>query len=36
VVPVAALGIDGQGHKHPLALIEGTTESAAVVQALIR
>ena len=32
---VAALGIDGEGHKHPLALIEGATENAAVVQALI-
>jgi len=31
----AALGIDGEGHKHPLALIEGATENAAVVQALI-
>src|SRR5512133_2576894 len=35
LVLVAALGIDGEGHKHPLALIEGATESAAVVQALI-
>src|SRR6266540_445326 len=35
LVLVAALGIDGQGHKHPLALIEGATENAAVVQALI-
>jgi Transposase, Mutator family len=34
-VLVAALGIDGEGHKHPLALIEGATENAAVVQALI-
>ena len=32
---VAALGIDADGHKHPLALIEGATENAAVVQALI-
>jgi putative transposase len=29
------LGIDGEGHKHPLALVEGATENAAVVQALI-
>jgi putative transposase len=27
--------IDADGHKHPLALIEGATENAAVVQALI-
>src|SRR5437773_8395368 len=35
LVLVAALGIDGEGHKHPLALLEGATENAAVVQALI-
>src|SRR6188768_3240173 len=35
LVLVAALGIDGEGHKHPLALIEGATENTAVVQALI-
>jgi putative transposase len=35
LVLVAALGIDGEGHKHPLTLIEGATENAAVVQALI-
>ena len=35
LVLVAALGIDGEGHKHPLALVEGATETAAVVQALI-
>ena len=35
LVLVAALGIDGEGHKHPLGLIEGATENAAVVQALI-
>jgi putative transposase len=34
-VLVAALGIDGDGHKHPLGLVEGATENAAVVQALI-
>jgi putative transposase len=27
--------VDGEGHKHPLALIEGATENAGVVQALI-
>jgi putative transposase len=35
LVLVAALGIDGEGVKHPLALMEGATENAAVVQALI-
>ncbi len=35
LVLVAAIGIDGEGVKHPLGLIEGATESAAVVQALI-
>ena len=35
LVLVAALGIDGEGHKHPLGLIEGATENATVVQALI-
>ena len=35
LVLVAALGIDGEGHKHPLGLVEGATENAAVVQALI-
>src|SRR5208283_2001040 len=35
LVLVAALGIDGEGHKHPLSLVEGATENAAVVQALI-
>jgi putative transposase len=32
---VGALGIDGEGNKHPLSLVEGATENAAVVQALI-
>ena len=32
---VAALVIDGDGNKHPLGLIEGATENAAVVQALV-
>jgi putative transposase len=35
LVLVAAIGIDGQGVKHPLGLIEGATENGAVVQALI-
>ena len=35
LVLVAALGIDGEGNKHPLGLIEGATENAPVVQALI-
>jgi putative transposase len=35
LVLVAALGIDGAGHKHLLALLEGATENAAVVQALL-
>jgi len=32
---VAALGIDGNGDKHPLGLVEGATENTAVVPALI-
>lgn len=32
---VAAVGIDGEGTKHPLGVIEGATENAAVVQALL-
>src|SRR5204863_1830943 len=35
LVLVAAIGIDGEGIKHPLALVEGATENAAVAQALI-
>jgi putative transposase len=35
LVLVAALGIDGDGNKQPLGLIEGATENAGVVQALI-
>ncbi len=35
LVLVAAIGIDGEGIKHPLALMEGATENAAVAQALI-
>jgi putative transposase len=33
LVLVAALGIDSQGFKHPLGLMEGATEHSAVVQA---
>ena len=35
LVLVAAIGVDGQGIKHPLAVLEGATENAAVAQALI-
>jgi transposase-like protein len=35
LVLVAAIGIDGEGIKHPLGLVEGATENASVVQALI-
>src|SRR3984893_12788612 len=35
LVLVAALGIDSEGFKHPLGLMEGATEHSAVVQALI-
>ena len=35
LVLVAALGIDGGGEKHPLGLVEGATENAAAVQALL-
>src|SRR5438128_4111788 len=35
LVLVAALGVDGEGNKHPLALVEGATENAATVQALL-
>ena len=35
LVLVGALGIDREGNKHALGLIEGATENAAVVQALI-
>lgn len=34
-VLAAAVGIDGEGRKHPLALVEGATENATVVQALL-
>src|SRR3974390_1093664 len=32
---VAAVGVDANGDKHPLGVVEGTTENAATVQALI-
>lgn len=32
---VAAVGVDGNGDKHPLGAVEGATENAATVQALI-
>ena len=35
LILVAAIGIDGDGAKHPLGLVEGATENAAVVQALL-
>jgi hypothetical protein len=35
LILVAALGIDATGEKHPLGLVEGATENAATVQALL-
>src|SRR3954462_15012615 len=35
LVLLAAVGIDAEGMKHPLALVEGATENAMVVQALL-
>jgi putative transposase len=35
LVLVAALGIDSEGFRHPLGLMEGATEHSAVVQALL-
>ena len=35
LVLLAAIGVDGAGDKHPLAVIEGATENATVVQALL-
>jgi len=35
LVLLAAVGVDGEGAKHPLAVIEGATESVATVQALL-
>src|SRR3954467_7213866 len=35
LILIAAVGIDGRGEKHPLGLVEGATENAATVQALL-
>jgi putative transposase len=35
LVLLAAVGVDGVGDKHPLAVIDGATENATVVQALL-
>jgi len=35
MILVAAIGVDAKGDKHPLGLIEGATENATTVQALI-
>ncbi len=35
LILVAAVGIDGDGTKHPLSVIEGATENTATVQALL-
>jgi transposase-like protein len=35
LILLAAVGIDGDGGKHPLGVIEGATENAAVAQALL-
>src|SRR5271167_5085088 len=35
LVLLAAVGVDGAGAKHPLGVIEGATENAVVVQALL-
>ena len=35
LILLAAVGIDGEGVKHPLGVLEGATENAAVVQALL-
>src|SRR5438093_1588840 len=35
LILLAAIGIDGQGGKHPLGVIEGASENAAVAQALL-
>jgi putative transposase len=35
LVLLAAVGVDGIGEKHPLAVIEGATENATVAQALL-
>ena len=35
LILLAALGIDGNGDKHPLGVMEGATENTAVCQALL-
>ena len=35
LILVAAVGVDAAGDKHPLAVVEGATENAATVQALL-
>ena len=35
LILLATVGVDGLGDKHPLAVIEGATENAAVTQALL-
>jgi len=35
LVLLAAVGVDGVGGQHPLAVIEGAAENAAVAQALL-
>ncbi len=35
LILVAAIGVDANGDKHPLGLVEGATENATTVQALI-
>jgi transposase-like protein len=35
LILLAAVGIDGEGNQHPLGVMEGATENAAVVQALL-
>src|SRR6266513_2497141 len=35
LILVAVIGVDAKGDKHPLGLVEGATENAATVQALI-
>jgi transposase-like protein len=35
LILLAAVGIDGEGIKHPLGVLEGASENAAVVQALL-
>jgi hypothetical protein len=35
LILVVAIGVDAEGDKHPLGLVEGATENAATVRALI-